>query len=527
MHFSTRAWQAKIAMIIFSLLFAIPLLLSTASIAYADPQDNSRKAANSIEKSSATGETTTDEATASGAAVETDETKSDTAETTTINPFEVVEKAHLGKWSKLAGNKWKFVTAEGPLVGFQRVSGKIYYFNSDGIMETGWLSQQNDWYYFERSGAMKTGWVKLSGKWYYLDPTNGKMLTGKHTIKGATYYLTSSGAMKVGWNKEEETWYYYNRSGALVKGWIKDKVWYYLDPAQDGAMQTGKYKVGNAWYISNGSGAMYANKWVKLPEGWYWATSSGALKTGWLKTGGKWYWLQGDKDGMMLANTAKHIDGVYYAFKADGAMYANSRVKFEDGTCGYAVSSGAITKIGVYDGDKVILKDTEGNILTGWQKLAGKWFYANNEGILQTGWISDGGKRYFLDSQGVYIPNYAASQKLIAAAQRVPFQGNARCAQWTNAVYTAAGYAHPDGNACDLYRKYCNISDLSQLQPGMIIAVPSHTRSAMGGKYGHAALYMGNGMVRHNTNKLETIPLSQWLAYYETTYKAKCGWAFR
>jgi len=38
---------------------------------------------------------------------------------------------------------------------------------------------------------------------------------------------------------------------------------------------------------------------------------------------------------------------------------------------------------------------------------------------------------------------------------------------------------------------------------------------------------MGNGLVRHNTNTIETTSLSDWLAYYQTTYTAKCGWAFR
>ena len=459
------------------------------------------------------------EETAGNAGTESD---AETAATETNAPNVPVS----GAWNKIAGGKWKYITSDGALTGLRSIEGKTYFFDEQGIMKTGWVAYENAWYYFNKSGAMKTGWLKSGSKWYYLDRADGKMLTGSQTIDQVTYFLTSSGAMKTGWNLEDETWYYYTRSGARATKWIKDKAWYYLDPDQDGAMQTGRYKVGNAWYISNDSGAMYANKWVEQPDGWYYATKSGALKTGWLKSGDKWYWLQPDKDGLMLEKAEKTIDDVRYAFAESGAMCANTLVKFKSGTCGYATASGAITLLGTYDDEGVVLKDSEGTILTGWQKIAGKWFFANDEGIMQTGWITDAGKRYLLNSSGVLISNNAASQRIVAAAERLPFQGNGYCAKWVNYVYVNAGYHHPNGNARDLYQKYCKYSDLDRLEPGMIIAVPSHTRSEIGKRYGHVAVYMGNGMVRHNTNKLETVSLESWLAYYETTYKARFGWAF-
>lgn len=529
---------------LFAILFTIAFSTGFFAVnAYAASEEE--LAGHQVENST---NTTVDEETADDETVtvptdESDDTATDSGTDTTTNPTNTttntatstitnttagttINKVVGGKWKKVAGGKWKYLTSDGFLKGFNQIKGKTYFFDAKGIMKAGWLAQDKAWYYFNKSGVMKTGWLKLGGKWYYLNPANGKMFTGKQIIDRRTYFFASSGVMKTGWNKEDGIWHYYARSGAQKTGWVKDRYWYYLDPTQNGAMKTGKYKVGNAWYISNDSGAMYSKKWAQTPEGWYYATSSGALKSGWHKSGLKWYWLQSDKDGLMFANAEKHIGGVHYAFRSDGAMYANSQVKLEDGACGYAASSGAITKIGEYDGNKVILKDAEGTTLTGWQKFAGKWFYANKEGVLQTGWITDKGKRYFLNSQGVLSSNYAASQKLVAAAKRVPYQGNGWCAKWTNTVYTAAGYAHPNGNACDLYWKYCKISDLSQMEPGMIIAVPSHARSALGRIYGHVALYMGNGMVRHNTSRLETIPLSQWLDYYQTIYKAKCGWAF-
>lgn len=365
-----------------------------------------------------------------------------------------------GTWSNTSAG-WKYLVEGSPARGFVNDGGKTYYLDpASGIMRIGWVKIDGVWYRFAPSGAMQKGWVK-DGPWYYLNPDDGKMLTGKHAIGNATYFLTSSGAMKTGWNKEEGIWFFYDGSGAMAKGWrlvggawylmsyddgkmltgkqkdatgktyfltssgamktgwnkegndwyyyvgsgamktgwIWTGAWYYLNPA-DGKMLTGKYNDGSAWYISDGSGAMHANRWVKLTEGWYYASSSGALKTGWLYSGSKWYWLDGAKDGLMIASEKRTIANALYSFDSNGAMHANCQIEFDDGKIGYAASSGAITTIGESDGNKVILKDASGNLLTGWHKIGGTWFYADKNSVMQTGWLADGGKWYWLGADG-------------------------------------------------------------------------------------------------------------------------------
>lgn len=453
-----------------------------------------------------------------------------------------------GRWQKTSAG-WKYVTGSSCAHGFVKDGGKTYYLDpKTGIMRTGWVKVGDEWFCFNGSGAMRTGWMKSGGRWYYLNPSDGKMLVGKHRIGNAIYFLVSSGAMKTGWNKEGSDWYWYDASGAMRTGWLRNGGrWYYLNPG-DGKMRTGRYKVGNAWYASDSSGSMHASRWVLQPEGWYYATGSGALKSGWHRSGGKWYWLQPDKEGLMIADARKSVSGALYSFDSSGAMRANCQIRLENGACGYASSSGAIATIGTFDGGKVILKDAKGNALTGWQKLAGKWFYGDEGGVMRVNsWLKDGSKWYWLAGDGVMATNAwvdnkryyvgsdgnwhryvnaSASSKLVAAANRVGYQGNGYCAKWVDCVYMGAGYAHFDGHARDFYWRFCNISDLSQIEPGMVIAVPSHTRSSMGHAYGHVGIYMGNGMVRHNTGRLETVPLSSWVSYYQTTYPVKCGWAF-
>lgn len=449
----------------------------------------------------------------------------------------------------LSGGKWYYLDpADGKMkTGVYKVGGDWYLSNSSGAMHAnGWVKTADGWYFAAGSGALKTGWLLTGGKWYYLDPAkSGLMLVGKHEIGKATYLLDPSGAMKTGWVLDGADWYHFNGSGAMTTGWVWLGVWYYLNPS-DGVMKTGKFKVSKDLYIANASGAMLTG-WVKLPEGWYYAVGSGELKTGWLSLGGVWYWLDPTNDGLMAEDGMKTVNGVQYLFDASGAMAANRFLKLDDGKCAYADSSGAVNAIGVYDGDKVVLKDKDGNTVKGWQKFGTSWFYGDENGNPKTGWLDDGGKwywlqesgamatnawvdggKYYVGAEGTWRPyaNDAASAKILAAAGRVGFQGGGYCARWVDCVYMAAGYRHFDGDARDFYWQKCTISDLNLLEPGMVIGVPSHTHTALGKIYGHVAIYMGNGMVRENLNSVVDTPLSSWLAYYQTTYPAKCGWAF-
>lgn len=114
---------------------------------------------------------------------------------------------------------------------------------------------------------------------------------------------------------------------------------------------------------------------------------------------------------------------------------------------------------------------------------------------------------------------------LINAAYSTPTAGAGYCAAWVSNVYQNAGLGRPGGNACDQYWNFCKSSDLNDLEPGMIVAVPSHTHSTAGQQYGHVAIYIGNGMVRENIGKVKDTPLENWISYYGTTYTPKWGWA--
>lgn len=274
--------------------------------------------------------------------------------------------------------------------------------------KAGWMKDTDGtWYYFTNVNAKPSkGWVKSGGKWYWMQPDkNGAMATNMWITDGnKRYYLTNSGAMKTGWIHIGNDWYYANASGAQVtSGWLKlGKNWYWFQADEQGLMAANQWiTTGNKMYYLSGSGAMKTG-WVSDGSDWYYTNKSGArVMNGWVNTGGKWYWMQGDKQGLMLANDFKTIKNKKYSFAKNGAMRANTKVDLGDNVVGYAANSGAISRIGENKNGKLVLTNSAGQPLSGWQKFAGKWFYGEaGTGVAKTGWLKLGKTWYYLDNNG-------------------------------------------------------------------------------------------------------------------------------
>ena len=96
------------------------------------------------------------------------------------------------QWKENTDNTWSYIEGSVKVTGWKKVSGKWYYFNTDGTMNTGWVCVNNKWYYNNNSGEMSTGWLLLGGKWYYLN-NSGEMQTGSIQINGKWYYFDKNG----------------------------------------------------------------------------------------------------------------------------------------------------------------------------------------------------------------------------------------------------------------------------------------------------------------------------------------------
>lgn len=117
---------------------------------------------------------------------------------------------------------------------------------------------------------------------------------------------------------------------------------------------------------------------------------------------------------------------------------------------------------------------------------------------------------------------------IVAAAYTTPTTPVGYCAQWVIDVYRNAGLDVEELNACDMYWRYCTSADTNELSAGMIIAVPSHSKSGSAGlRYGHIGIYVGDGLVMDSTGTVNTRTLEEWTSYYGTDYAPQWGFAAR
>lgn len=459
-----------------------------------------------------------------------------------------------GSWAYQNGKWWwRYEDGGWPSNCFLTIGGAEYYFDSEGYAATGWRYLSDGWHLFSGSCAHLKGWAASGSHWFYLDET--------------------SGLMKTGWVLVNHNWYYLDLSGAMQTGWLfLDNTWYWLEPS--GLMATGFKLVNGALYHFSQSGSM-STGWFVDDGTWYCANATGAIRAGWFYYGSNWYWLDPNNNGAMLLGFQTVNGSIYYLDPdSGGALECNAWIFSQDGSAYYACSSGAIVLTGVKDSVGAIkLNDAEGKPMVGWywSSAAQTWFYTDSDGVLQHGWQLIGERWYHLDNEsgvmntgwfrdadrlwyylmssgqmatgwnsidnGEYFFNAAGAwvepersahtssqSQIVGRCYNVPSPGVGLCSEWVSEVFYPVLGSYPNGDACDMFWNWCHSRDISQLKVGMIVAVPTHTHTNAGARWGHIAIYVGNGMVMDNIGYIRTTSLAWWLNYYHTTATPQWGW---
>ena len=459
-----------------------------------------------------------------------------------------------GSWAYQNGKWWwRYEDGGWPSNCFLTIGGAEYYFDSEGYAATGWRYLSDGWHLFSGSCAHLKGWAASGSHWFYLDET--------------------SGLMKTGWVLVNHNWYYLDLSGAMQTGWLfLDNTWYWLEPS--GLMATGFKLVNGALYHFSQSGSM-STGWFVDDGTWYCANATGAIRAGWFYYGSNWYWLDPNNNGAMLLGFQTVNGSIYYLDPdSGGALECNAWIFSQDGSAYYACGSGAIVLTGVKDSVGAIkLNDAEGKPILGWywSSAAQTWFYTDSDGVLQHGWQLIGERWYHLDNEsgvmntgwfrdadrlwyylmssgqmatgwnsidnGEYFFNAAGAwvepersahtssqSQIVGRCYNVPSPGVGLCSEWVSEVFYPVLGSYPNGDACDMFWNWCHSRDISQLKVGMIVAVPTHTHTNAGARWGHIAIYVGNGMVMDNIGYIRRTSLAWWLNYYHTTATPQWGW---
>ena len=324
-------------------------------------------------------------------------------------------------WLQL-GNSWYYLDGSnkeypGLMVAGQKkeINGYTYFFESGGVMQTGWVREPEGWYYAYPGGNQRTGWLQLGKNWYYLDGSNeeypGLMVAGqKKEINGYTYFFEGGGVMQTGWVREPEGWYYAYPGGNQRTGWLQlGKNWYYLDGSNEeypGLMVTGpKEEINGYTYFFEGGGVMQTG-WVKQPEGWYYAYPGGNQKFGWLQLSSGRYYLDADNEeypGLMVASCTMQIDGQEYTFLSDGRVFTGWKYVKGEGYY-YYDNTGLLASGWRLVNNKWYYMDPQNNnimVSQQWKRINGYWYYFRVDGDMATGWVYIGGNYYYLSTDGV------------------------------------------------------------------------------------------------------------------------------
>lgn len=160
--------------------------------------------------------------------------------------------------------------------GWQIVDGATYYLGEDGVLRTGLTSIDDSVYDFGTDGAMQTGLVTMEdgtvlffgadgkqamglqtvdGKIYYFSDL-GMAVNAKQTIDGKTYYFGADGSMQTGKVTLQDGSYYFGKNGEQVTGWLTlDGSEYYFD-LTTGKMATGTVTLPDGTYIFDENGVL-------------------------------------------------------------------------------------------------------------------------------------------------------------------------------------------------------------------------------------------------------------------------------
>ena len=305
--------------------------------------------------------------------------------------------------------------------------GTLYYVNGNGIAtpqsDNGWICNK----YYVENGKMITGWKKLDNKWYYLSAENGeKYAGGICSVDNSNYYFDSDGVMKTGWIKTGGQYIYAESSGKLKQNaWMNtDSKWYYFD--NNSYMAKGIIKIGGAYHTFNSDGTwnkrldVKSDGWIKADTIWYYFQNQKPVISRTVKINGKQYRF--DENGIMLTNTEN--DEYYYS--NSGAALQNQWREIAPGKTEYYGADGKRIKEGwqsisgnlyylrdgyrltaddavdgkLYHFDADGQSDGKGTTLkSGWNLISGHYYYYKNGKLLKSKQLING-KNYFFDNNG-------------------------------------------------------------------------------------------------------------------------------
>ena len=266
------------------------------------------------------------------------------------------------------------------LIGMQTIEDGFYYFNENGVLQTGWIEFEEKKYFARADGFLyKNRVITFGSTWYYMG-SDGSVQTGVINAGDKYYYAdTKTGILKKQcWIEDGDKKYFAGQDGVLYRNRIITfgSTWYYM--GSDGSVQRGIISAGDKYYYADPkTGILKKQCWVEADGKKYFARPDASFYQNCFISFGKTYYYCGS-DGAVAVGE-KVVDGVVYHFESNGIM------KKESGW-------------GEYNGKKYYKNPATGfPYKNQWVSFGKTYYYANAKGLMVSGWQTIGGYRYYFD----------------------------------------------------------------------------------------------------------------------------------
>ncbi|MDD3204124.1 MAG: GH25 family lysozyme [Lachnospiraceae bacterium] len=233
------------------------------------------------------------------------------------------------QWFTDANGTYYFTPTDGSIArGQMAVDGVNYYFDATGARKTGWIPLETGKFYYDpATAAMVKGWFTDPSGIYYLSPEDGHAAVGAVAIDGNNFYFDANGIRQTGWLNLGTGMYYYDpATGAMIKGWFADtKGMHYLD-ATDGHMVTGLVTIEKNNFLFDANGILQTGKQVIGDAAYFFDQTTGAMTYGLCNSvDGNAYYT--GKDGKMVAGLVTINGQQFYFDPTTFAVVRNTQIQ--------------------------------------------------------------------------------------------------------------------------------------------------------------------------------------------------------
>ena len=363
--------------------------------------------------------------------------------------------AHIaGKFTTINGVKYAFDNdSQWCVNGVYHIGNNLYAFDKNGKMITGWYQDEyGDRFYLNDQGVAQKGWQKISGKWYYFDTDDGNMYTGSHKLPDNKIYIFDSNGVwveikKQDWLEVDGNWFNIDKNLQPLVGEqnIKNHTYYFAEDDEylgSGTMYADEvlstYKddgiLTRTYYDKNG---YRVNKitagWHLFGGEWYYYDGDNKLHDGLLQYNGSTYYID---EGLMLYDTYQTVDeknNITYIFDKNGKQVksgwyyskSNNGWYYADGTKNGALANGWTTINGTkyyfhqnyyawanneyvdINNDSYAFDKNGKTIKNNWYKAYNSWVYLGKDGkAYKEQWLLYNGKWYYFNWSGYKVTGY-------------------------------------------------------------------------------------------------------------------------